>query len=206
MFFIGKKENRRFLNNKEQKTVLSVKNFFKFNNVKTIKEQFVAKLKVDFIQKDAFVLRDRVYYLLIDEELISEKDVIKLLRKYSDVKSFNIICSSYDNSAQDFVDNLLDIDVNLIDAKKLVIEYKFDVSEVKNQIKFKQSRRTSFKDFLKLLINKENFKGYFISGLVLFFYSLFFKQSLYYYIFGSTLFLLAFACKFISRAKYVKKF
>ena len=77
-----------------------------------------------------------------------------------------------------------------------------------NKIIFKHNKKTTFKMFFNLLLNKNNSKSYFIGGIILLFSSFFIKLSLYYIIFSSILFVLSFisfnnAYTFPKKQKYI---
>lgn len=204
MFLLDKRQNKKLLTKQQNKSICAIQDFFKYNSKEKIKDTFKKKLQVEFFDENMFVYKENIYYLML-KEVSSEHDILDLLKQNANVKKINIITPKFSEEIHKFCDNLLNIEINLIDAKQLLLNYNLNVDCEVNDIRLKQKNKIKFMDFLLLFVNEKNFKGYIFAGCVLLFSSLLIRQKLYYYIIASILFLLAFLCKFLAKIKVLKK-
>lgn len=204
MFLLDKRRSKILLSKQEQQNVSKVANFLLYNNGNKIKQAFESKLQAKFIDANVFICNDVIYYLIIKVS-ITKEDILQILKENNGVNAFNLVGAEFSDEVAKFCESLLNISINLIDAKKLYLDMGFNVNFEVNQIRFKEQTRLGLKTIALLIFNKKNFKGYIIAGIVLLSTTLIIRQKLYYYICASILFVLAFCCKFLARFKKEKR-
>ena len=104
------------------------------------------------------------------------------------------------------IKDIADIQINIIDSKKLVQDFNFYIKEEEvNQIQFKEKKHLTIKEFFMLFIKEGNYKGYMLSAFVLLLSTFIVRQKIYYYIVISILLVLAVVCKALPKLKQVKR-
>ena len=201
---INKKQSDKLLNKMQLQKIQNINDFFTCNNMQKIKKVLEQKLSANFISENTFIIKNNVFYLLLKQN-VTEQDVLQIIKQDITIKNFNIIGIDFSEQVKTFCEKLLNINVKLYQAKDLLLIYNFDVDDIVNQIRFKQKEKLKLKNILLLFIQEKNFKGYIFSGVVLVLSSLIIRQNVYYYVFASILFLLAFLCKFVNKIKRIAK-
>lgn len=114
------------------------------------------------------------------------------LFKQTDYKKLIIMCVAFDGAFETFVSNFNLKNVEFVCGEQLYINF-IEPSEIKieNKIELKGTKKLKLAEIKNVIFNKSRAKGYFFSGLILLFTSIFYPYGLYYQIFSSLLFALS---------------
>lgn len=135
-----------------------------------------------------------LFFPYFSTEEINESIIINV---YKQLKNLNVnkalICGAkFSSSSRNLAASLDNIQIVLFDdeATYMNLLKPADIYPEKKTA-FKSSKKMNFQLFLRLLLNKKNYKHYFFGAIMLLFASLFIRLSNYYLIFSSILFILS---------------
>ena len=125
---------------------------------------------------------------LSEEAFISMYNIFKS----SNYKKLIIFTITFDNHFELFINNFNLENIEIISGEQLYLKI-IEPSNVKieNKIEFKETKKLKLIELKNIVFNRSRAKGYFLSGFILLFTSLFYPYGLYYQIFASILFCLS---------------
>lgn len=194
--------NKQKLSKEEKTKIELVQNFFNYSKSQRIRDVLQNKLSAAVVDYNYVLIENEICYIFCGK--LSKDKVVEII-KNSAFEKFNILCSDVENGVKEFVLSIKNYNIQLIDAKTLVIKYHFNVEEKDCSIQFLQKQKLNLKEFFKLFIKEENAKGYLVTSIILMISTLIIKMKIYYYIVISVLLILAFFCKALPKIKNDKK-
>lgn len=127
------------------------------------------------------------------ENELSDIRALKIVRfaKEQNIKKVAIYCIDCDKKIKMFLENIKDIEVAVCDKNCLVYKTKKAGLAPPNIFEQKPKNKIKFKEFLSISLSRQKAKGYFLSGVLIFFCSLIVRRNIYYVLMSSLLFLLS---------------
>ncbi len=107
------------------------------------------------------------------------------------ISKLAIFCACTNKNTKIYLENLENIEVAICDKNCLAFKAKKMGLSPPNILQEKPHNKLKLKEILSLSITREKAKKYFLSGLLVFFCSLFVRYNIYYLVMSSLLFLLA---------------
>ena len=123
----------------------------------------------------------------------SQESFLRIVYKarQNNIKKLSILCYSMNKQDKIFFENLTDIEAKILEKEEVYTKFLIKLPKKENYFNVKSTGKIKFKQFISLSIDRRKAKGYFLSGLLIFFCSLIVKYNIYYVIMSSILFLLA---------------
>ena len=201
------KLNKKLLTKKQLQDVEKMQLFFEYSSAKHILDTFVKECKANVIKDNMIEYERALYFVFTNKMQIDKQDFLEIIKHDINIKSsqINIICGKVSNEVLDIASKVKNKSIVFVDAKKMVVDFKFNVDNFKADVELKEDKKFSFVEFLKLFLRPENAKGYLICAIVLMFSTLIIRQKIYYYIFISVLLLLSLLCKIYPKIYMSKK-
>lgn len=204
IYFINKKkQSKKAISLKESKTIATLCNTFLFSSqAETLKifEQALIKRNIEyekthnFLSFEQCVIMPAFNKIEIDDNALLEI-IMKVKSKKTDTKTLCICAKSFSDNAKKLSTSFSEFSVVLYDIKQTYIIFFKPINyEVRNEkvAKTKTPFKQKIRELLGVVFNKNRFKSYFLSAIVLFIASYFMRYNLYYLTFSSLLILCAF--------------
>lgn len=204
IYFVNKKkQSKKAISLKESKTISNLCNQFLFSSqTETLKifEQALIKRNIkydknrNFLSFEQCIIMPAFNKIEIDENTLLEI-IMKVKSKKTDTKALYICAKSFTDSAKKLSSSFSKFSVVLYDIKQTYIVFFKPINyEVKSEkvVKTKTPFKQKVRELLGVAFNKNRFKSYFLSAIVLFIASYFMRYNLYYLTFSSLLILCAF--------------
>lgn len=125
-----------------------------------------------------------------DISLVRSLKIVRLAKEKG-ISKLAIFCVNYTPKTKMFLENLEGIEVQICDKSCLSLKTKKAGLTPPNVLREKTPHKLKFKEFISISLAREKAKKYFFSGLLIFFCSLIVKNSIYYVLMSSFLFLLS---------------
>ncbi|MBQ9792461.1 MAG: hypothetical protein IJW32_01770 [Clostridia bacterium] len=134
--------------------------------------------------------------------IFNEKEIIaeKCLKYISYAKELKIhilcfLCCNTSLKTNSFLSGFKDIEIKILD-KKQIFNQLLKPTGIYPEIKFnfKENKKLKLKELINISFNKSRAKGYFLSGLFIFFCSFVVRYNFYYVFMSSILFLFTIFC------------
>jgi len=137
-----------------------------------------------------------IYIPYYNKNTISNDDIIKIIKDYSNKNILNICCieSTIENLDIYLDNNCINI-ITLDDIiKKQNNEIKEYILKIKDINKNKKASKLTLAQIKSNILDSSKWKQYFLYGLTLIYFSLFNKQKIYFRIFACIFFVLSILC------------
>ncbi len=174
------------------------KNFF----LKVFESFKTSKIEGDFI-----IFDDKAVCVDFSEKIIYLEKAIKKIPLAIELKKKELLflCYAFDPKEKMFVENLSGINVKIVE-KNEIYNKLFVLSNTfpKKIFESKSLGKLKFKQILKMSFRKDKAKGYFLSGLLVFFCSLIVTSNIFYVLMSSLMF--CFALFSLSKKEEVTNF
>jgi len=198
-FFLRKKINKLNLTKKELKEKKEYLNQLNFSNTEAINKFLLSFYKAEKTTKlkEYFIIEKEEKIIVFNNFSFNNCDVNFLINcvKISNLKNINkiiIFANNFENTCLDFVKNLKNFKLKLIDFDNFYVNYmkKEDIYPVIT-IKYEENHRYTLKELLNIAFNKKKTKGYVITGFIFLISSIFLRYNIYYIIFTTIMFIFA---------------
>lgn len=204
MFFKSKKQNKINIKKEEQDAINNYTNTFIYSDQKYNVDFFYKLCAKNYnaIKKSKYIIISHpqtnvVLYPIFLYRDLSIDDVIACYNnvRHEKPKRIVICTNKYNSDLEKFV-NSLNVEVIILDKEQTYYSLlkKYDIYP--KITKIENSQKITFKQFVRLALNKKRAKAYFISALFLLFSSFFVPYKIYYLIFSTILLILCFLCLF----------
>lgn len=199
LFFSTKKKNKIKMNSSLEKdiemymyTLLSNsknENLDLFNKVFSKNNCIIDKEKnlIRYSKKDKIIN----VFPMFNSKILNFEDCLKKI-SFSKKNNTNIVlflCYSSNSKEKIFLEQICDIEVKIYE-KKEIFNNLFRKSQIypKFNITIKENKKIKFKQLFEISFNKSRAKGYFLSGIFIFFCSFIVRYNIYYVFMSSLLF------------------
>jgi len=174
------------------------KNNFEGCNLNT-KQNYLTFKNKDNINQIIFIKFEN-QELKLDETLKSIYEAKKL-----GIKDVTFLCFDCDEKLITYLKSFKDFNISILQKSDIYFKVLYP-NNAYPDIKFNiaNNSKIKFKQLLSISLERTRAKGYFISGLIIFFCSFFVRYNFYYVFMSSTLFLLTAICLFKKNKVYNK--
>lgn len=126
--------------------------------------------------------------------ILKQENALKLIlfAKNNNIDELIILCCQCPSKDKLFYENLKDIKIKIFEKDEICSNF-FSKSNIYPEKKFepKNIEKIRFKNLVKISLDRNKSKNYFISGLLIFFCSLIVRYNIYYVIISSLMFFLS---------------
>ncbi len=138
---------------------------------------------------------DKIYYINLSKEVLTIYDFENISKNlFGSEKQKYIIAENIDSQLLEIINNQKE-KISIINYTTLYFEYTKDKHKLPEFI-FKQKNPThnTLKSVLKVALSKDNARGYFVNGILIFIFSFLYPFKNYYMIFSLALFVISLIC------------
>ena len=148
--------------------------------------------------KDYFIINDTTFLPYYIKDTLIDDDIYSIYRSFNiKTKKLVVLCANITDSAQNIAQNIASYEIIPLNENDVYFKFLKPLNaNLPNTITFKQKQKLKLKDFMSMGLNKHSAKSYFLSGFVILISSLFIRYKIYYIIFASLLFVLAYISYF----------
>lgn len=115
--------------------------------------------------------------------------------KEENISKLYFLCCDISQKTMSFLSSFKDIEINILNKNQIFTQLlKEKGIYPKIKFNFKEQKKLKFKELIDISFNKSRAKGYFLSGLFIFFCSFIVKYNFYYVFMSSLLFLFTIFC------------
>lgn len=198
--FVSKKHKYTVLKKEEQ------------NKIKNFSTQFLCSTKFENINyfttlfgnpnikktKDFFILNNTTFLPYYIKETLDDNDIYTIYRSFNiKTNKLVVLCSKVTDSAYVISKNISNFDMIILNENDVYTKFLKPLNAIPpNTIIFKGKNKLKLKEFLSMSLNKNNAKGYFFSGFIILLSSIFIRYKIYYIVFATLLFILAYISYF----------
>ncbi len=158
---------------------------------------FYDKEKIECIIENLIIFKDSsAISVNFSQKKEPQESFLKTIYKarINNINKLIILCYEVNKQDKIFFENLKDINVSIYEKEDVYTKFLIKKPSFENYFEVKSGSKIKFKQLLTLSIDKSKAKGYFFSGLLIFFCSLIVRYNIYYVIMSSIMFLLALLC------------
>ncbi len=213
VFFKGKKTTKLKLNKNLEKDIelymyslISNTNEENLLFFKNILKKFNPTTENNII----FYKKNEIKYALCPLFESANLNIEKALKNISccktkNIKNILILCSICQKKDKILLEQISEMNIKIYQKKEIYLNL-FKPSNTYPNIKFnfKESKKIKIYELLEISFNKSKAKGYFLSGIFIFFCSFIMKYNIYYVLMSSILFTFA-LISYIKKDKSIKK-
>lgn len=181
-----RRENKSSQLQIKQKNNQKIDSYFLFASDREVSE---------FVEKHLERAKYKEYDILYNfsSEKIDTESIISSLKNDSFSKKVLLLCVGWTPEAQNFVDSIENYDIKLAKVSDVFQEVGME-NFPDNKFVFNQKRKFRWREFLSVVFNRKNSKGYLFSALILAFASFIVPYNFYYLFFASSMCLLSLLC------------
>lgn len=202
-FFNKKRQSKKAISLKESKDVTNLCNQFLFSTTaETLKifEQSLIKRNIqyqkakNFLSFEQCVIMPAFNKIEINDNALLEI-IMQIKQKKVDAKVLYVCAKSFSENARQLASIFSEFSVVLYDIKQTYLIFFKPIhyqTKIEPIVKTKTPLKQKLKQLTNVAFNKNRFKSYFLSAIVLFIASYFMRYNLYYLTFSSLLILCAF--------------
>ena len=160
---------------------------------------FYTPINIKNTLKNSIIFKDNSAICIEFEKRQAQfESILKVVYKLQklNINKVTILCYSIDKNDKIFFENLENINIKIKEKSEVYQDYLCKNREKSEIFKLKKQSKIKLKQLWAIIINEQKSRGYFLSGLVIFFCSLFMRYNIYYVIMSSILFTLSLISKF----------
>lgn len=148
--------------------------------------------------KEYFIIENTTFVPSYSKQEITNDDVFQIYRTINiKTKNLVVLCKSASSEAKILAKNIENYNFVILTENDVFFKFLKPLNAcIPKSINFKKTKKLKFKEFLSIALNKNTSKGYFTSGFIILLSSLIIKYKIYYIIFASLLFILAYISHF----------
>ena len=196
-----------FISKKQKYTILKTE---EKNKIKDFSIQFLCSTKFENINyfttlfnnpntkktKDYFIINNTTFLPYYIKETLDEDDIYTIYRSFNiKTNKLVVLCTKITDSAKLLSKNIANFDITILNENDVYTKFLKPLNAtIPTTIIFKQKQK--LKDFISMGLNKHNAKRYFFSGFIILLSSIFIRYKIYYIVFASLLFILAYISYF----------
>lgn len=148
--------------------------------------------------KDYFIINDTTFIPYYFKSELDNDDIMSIYRSHSiKTKNLVVLCTNISSSAKVLAKNIDNYNFVVLDENDVYFKFLKPLNAtLPSTIRLKENKKLKFKEFISIALNRHTSRGYFTSGFIILISSLFIRYKIYYIIFASLLFVLAYISHF----------